>query len=292
MPRTKVAGVGLYYEVLGVEGAPAVLCMGGWGTFCHGRTRDLPRSLVEDYRVVVFDYPGVGASEDDLSRDASTSWYSEIAAELLDVIGVTRVAIVGMVGLGGCVAQELAIARPDLVSRLFLMGTWCAADAALRDQLELFRDVHLRMGFSEFQRLCAVYSFEPDFYGRNRGRLLGPDGAWADLRNRELTHARLVQACLTHDTRERLARIGVPSVVVHAGADVITGPRYTREVEKRLPRASGYEWRECAHIVAGRDGKVRLSELLREFLRDAGGGASGMGADALRAVADSREAGG
>lgn len=265
MPALELGGRSLYWEDLG--SGDAILCMGGWGTFCHGRERDLPRSLLQHGRVVVFDYPGLGESSP-APATLTTEDLAQDAAVLLDALGIARAHVVGLVGLGACVAQQLALLRPDLVRSLAMTGTWCRADPTLTDQLELFLDVHQSMGFGPFQRLCAVYSFAPDFYERNRDRILGPEGAWADLNGRAEAHVALVTACLTHDTEARLAAIRAPTLVVHAGADVITGPRLTRRVQDAIPSARGVSWPEAAHIIAGREAKIRLSELLEHFLLD------------------------
>ena len=263
MPSAVVNGHQMYWEVHG-RGSP-VVCMGGWGTFCHGKTRDAPRVLFERHQVLIFDYRGIGASSDS-DDEPSTALYARDLAALMDRLGWVRGHIVGMVGMGACVGQELAVQRPDLVRSLVMTGTWARCDTTLADQLELFRDVHLAMGFEPFQRMCAAYSFEPSFYAANRDRILGPDGAWSDLRGRADAHAKLVHACLTHDTLERLNEVSAPTLVLHAGADWITGPRTTVPVELAIPGARGVLWPELAHIIAGKESKQRFAALLSEFV--------------------------
>ncbi len=65
MPTARINGHDLYYEVLGA-GDP-VLCMGGWGTFCHENHGHLARGLTERHQVVLFDYRGIRDSGDDLA---------------------------------------------------------------------------------------------------------------------------------------------------------------------------------------------------------------------------------
>jgi len=255
----------LYYERHG-QGTP-VLCMGGWGTFCHGRVRDLPRTLLDNHQVIIYDYPGIGESDiGDL--EATTKGLAGDAANLLTALNINQIDVVGMVGLGACIAQELAIAYGDIVRKLVMAGTWCTVDMVLRDQLELFLATHVRMGFDEFQRLCAVYSFDPSFYNDNRERILGPDKAWADLRGHEATHESLVNACLSHETRAFLGGIKNPTLIFHSGQDLISGPRLTREIEELIPNSKGIDWPEAAHIIAGRDAKVKFSKYIESFLTE------------------------
>jgi pimeloyl-ACP methyl ester carboxylesterase len=257
-------GTALHAEVLGDPGDPVVLCMGGWGTFCHGRGREIPRELERRFSIVTFDYRGIGDSGG-FRGAPTTAVLASDAAAVLDAHGVNRAHVVGLVGLGGCVAQELALSRPDLVGSMFLTGTWARVDAAFGDQLEMFRRLHLDLGFEAFQVACAALSFDPVFYAANRQRILGPDGAWSALRGRAAAHADLVEACLTHDTLDRLGSIAVPTFVMHAGADIITTPRLTRPIEAAIPDARGALWPEAAHIIAGAEARARLDGLLASF---------------------------
>lgn len=266
MPIVQIQGHAMYYEIHGEDSAPLAVCMGGWGTFCHGKSRDAPRYLLGNYRVLFFDYRGLGKSTDNPSVSPSMHLYAKDLAQLLDHLGWSEVHVVGMVGMGACVGQELAIARPDLVRSLVMTGTWAYADPVLVDQLNTFRDVHREMGFPAFQQLAASYSFEGPFYNENRERILGPDGAWRDLRGRPEAHARLVEACINHDARDRVGSIKAPALVLHAGSDPITTKRHTRALEELMPTCAGVSWPEASHVISGRDGKMRFDQLLRDFL--------------------------
>lgn len=263
MPTLGVDGRALHWESHG-EGEPA-LVIGGWGTFCRKGFGAVPREAARRFRVVVFDYPGIGESEPDDHRPASTAGYASDAALLLDELGLTRVRVIGLVGLGACVAQELAISRPDLVHSLVMTGTWAGPDPTFADQIDGLRRAHVKGGFEAFQLLVASFSFTHEYYNAQRARLIGPDGAWSDLRGRAEAHSRLVDACLGHETRGRLATIACPTLVLHAGRDVITRPDMTRELEEGIPGARGVLWEDLAHVIAGKDQKVRFDRLLCEF---------------------------
>lgn len=265
MPTAQINGHTMYFEVHGDEDAPLALCMGGWGTFCHGKSTDAPRYLMENYRVVLFDYRGLGESVDD-DATPSMQLYAADVAGLLDHLSWQQVHIVGMVGMGACVAQELAISRPDLVRSLVMTGTWAWADPILSDQLCQMRDVHQDMGFPAFQMLAASYSFEGAFYNRNRERLLGPSGTWSDLVGRFQAHANFVEASLTHDVRDRIGAVTAPALVLHAGKDPITTERHTRELEELMSTCEGVSWPEATHVLAGRELRSRFDDLLRGFL--------------------------
>lgn len=264
MPLLEIESRKIHYEVHG-EG-PRALVMGGWGTFCHGGERAVPRAVLQRHETLLFDYPGIGSSTEDPSRPLTTSWIAEDVTTVMDHLGWSNVRVIGMVGLGGCVAQELAINRPDLVSSLVMTGTWAFADPLFTDQLEGFRRAHLQAGFDAFQLLVASFAFTHEYYNNNRNRLIGPNGAWKDLRDREGAHSRLIDACLSHDTRGRLERILCPALVVHAGRDPVTRPDMTQYLEAHIPMAEGFDWPELGHVVAGRDAKIKFDKILIDFL--------------------------
>ena len=104
----------LYHQMEG-EGAPLVLIHAG---ICDSRMWDAQWPEVADgHRALRYDMRGFGRSPippEPFSHAADL-------AQLLDSQGITGAAVVA-VSLGGRVAFELAIARPDLVSKLVLSG--------------------------------------------------------------------------------------------------------------------------------------------------------------------------
>jgi pimeloyl-ACP methyl ester carboxylesterase len=264
MPVARLNGHDMYYEIHG-RGPPAI-CMGGWGTYCHGGERNLARGLTERYQVLVIDYRGIGESGDDITVEPTMELHALDVIALLEHLGWRGVHFIGLVGMGACIGQEVAIRRPDLVRSLVNMGAWARADAFLADQLELFRDIHRDCGFFTFQRHVCVMSFLPEFYDANRERLLGPQGPWRELNGRFEAHARLVAACLRHDTLDRLGAIRAPALVIHAGRDIVTSPRTTLPIERGIPGATGLLMPDVAHVVAGREQKAEFARVLLDFL--------------------------
>ncbi len=264
MPTVAINGHDMYYEIHG-EGDPAI-CMGGWGTFCHGGTGNLARGLTDRYQTLIIDYRGIGESSDDLSVEPSMELHADDVIGLIDHLGWTRVHFVGLVGMGACVAQIVALKRPELVRSMVNMGCWAQCDLYLKDQLQMLVDVHREVGFEAFQRLVCVLSFLPEFYNEHKDRLVGPQGAWGELHNNYQTHERLVQACIGHDIADRLGEITAPTLVLHAAKDFVTSPRYTRVIEAGLPNVEAVTMEEVAHVVAGKEQKIQFCNILFDFL--------------------------
>ncbi len=266
MPTFEVNSHNMYYEVHGDVSAPKAVCMGGWGTFCHGRISDAPRYLFENYQVLIYDYRGIRDSTEDYSQPASMKLFASDVTGLLDHLGWSNVHIVGMVGLGACIGQQIAYLRPDLARSLVMTGCWAWADPIMVDQLNTMVDVHEKMGWDEFQKLAASYSFNGNFYNANRDRLLGVNGTWPDLNGRLEAQRRLVQACTTYDARAELPLVQTPAVVVNAGRDCITTPRHTGLIAELMPNCQSVDWPEATHVFAGKDMRRKFDELLKGFL--------------------------
>jgi len=284
MPNLQINGHDLYYEIHGPKNGPAnttasstansrasgqreqALCMGGWGTYCHGGDRHLARGLTDRYQVLIIDYRGIGASTDDPGQPPGMGLHAADVIGLLDHLQWSRVHFVGLVGMGACIAQLVAIERPDLVRSMVNMGAWASVDPFLYGQLEMFRDIHRDSGFLAFQKHVCLMSFLPDYYNANRDRLLGPQGPWSELNGRYPAHERLVAACLNHDVADRLRHISAPSLIIHSGQDQVTGPRTTLPLEHGIPQAEGALLPDVAHVVAGREQKAAFAKLLLSFL--------------------------
>ena len=190
MPSVEINNHSMYYELHG-HGEP-VVCIGGWGTFCHGGTVNLARGLTDRYQVLIVDYRGVGESSDDLNVAPSIKLHAEDMCALLDHLGWRNVRFIGLVGMGACIAQEVALARPDLMRCMVNMWCWVKMDPLLEDQLNMFVTVHREAGFLAFQKLVVMLSFLPEYYNNNAHKLLGPEGAWKELNGRLRSEERRV----------------------------------------------------------------------------------------------------
>jgi 3-oxoadipate enol-lactonase len=257
-------GVTLHYETHG--DGPPLLAMGGWGTFCHDGWGELPRRVTSSRTIIAFDLPGVESSVDPSTEPLTTHRVAAMAIDLLDHLGTGPAEIVGIMGMGGCVAQWIAIERPDLVQAMVLSGCWAHVDAHFSDVLRLLADTMNLGGFEMYQLYAGSMSFTPEFWEANRHRVLGPDGAWKHLNGKPELVARLVHACRTHDAIGRLPEITAPTLVLHGEQDILTPPRLTRAIEAGIPGAIGESWSDMAHLPAGRDQKLRFNDLVGDFL--------------------------
>jgi pimeloyl-ACP methyl ester carboxylesterase len=81
---------------------------------------DLIDPIAEQREVILVDYAGVGGSNGSPRADVTATAQDILA--FTDALGLRRVDLLGF-SLGGFVAQELTLIRPQLVRRLILAGT-------------------------------------------------------------------------------------------------------------------------------------------------------------------------
>src|SRR5262249_16613416 len=148
----RARGVTLAHEVAG-SGPPLVFLHPG---IADGRVW-APQwaSFAGRYRLVRCDLPGFGGAP----LEGPTVRFAAEVAALLQELGIARAALVGC-SLGGRVALELAVARPDLARALVLAGaglpgwdwsapvreSWAAEEEAVaRSDLDAAVEINLRM---------------------------------------------------------------------------------------------------------------------------------------------------
>jgi pimeloyl-ACP methyl ester carboxylesterase len=139
MPFVRVEGRRFHYLVRGA-GAPTVL-IHGLGSSGADWAFQVP-ALEADFRLIVPDLPGCGLSAPPPHAYAVAHWATSVW-KLLDELGVGAPNLVGF-SMGGAVALEMALQRPEAVPRLALINSlasyrvdhwtkWCKAriDAGL-----------------------------------------------------------------------------------------------------------------------------------------------------------------
>jgi proline iminopeptidase len=123
--RVAVEGGQVAYRVYGT-GSRALLCLHG-GPGCPSRSLDSLADLAsDDLRVVLYDQLGCGASEapDDPSLWTLERFVREVE-QVRSALDLGRIDLLGH-SFGGVLAQEWALAHPDLLRTLTLSSTFCS----------------------------------------------------------------------------------------------------------------------------------------------------------------------
>jgi len=120
MPKTKVNGINLYYEVYG-QGYPVVLLHGFLDTVDSWQAQ-IP-ALSRDYQLIIYDARGHGKSESPLSPDLySADIVVEDLFELLRTLKIEK-AVVGGISMGGYETLRFYMRHPEAVSALIPIDT-------------------------------------------------------------------------------------------------------------------------------------------------------------------------
>ena len=118
MPVLEANGIHIGYEIHGQD-HPLLLIAGvGYSRWFWHR---LIPYLSDAYQVIAMDNRGAGES-DKPPGPYTVAMMAADAAGLLDALGIRDAYVMGH-SLGGFIAQELAITRPDLVAKLVLAST-------------------------------------------------------------------------------------------------------------------------------------------------------------------------
>ncbi len=246
MPSKLTGDVELHYEDAG-SGPPVVLIM-GLGADANAWMRQVPE-FSHRHRTIVFDNRGVGRSAKP-PGPYTIRQMADDTAQLMSGIGIDRAHVVGL-SMGGMIAQELALNHPQRVGALVLAGTYAApgpeieglrassfaffgADASPTD--EVVQQLGGLDPMAIFQHMLPVIFSDQFIAG---GLLDIVPQLTAGLAYGFSIEALLCQvhACLTHDTTDRLHRIGHPTLVLHGTADRLVSPRHADALVAHIPGA-------------------------------------------------------
>jgi pimeloyl-ACP methyl ester carboxylesterase len=202
--------------------------------------------LKQHYRVVVFDNPGVGQTEGPRGP-YSTELFADVAAGLLDGLKIGKAHVVGA-SMGGTIAQQIALRRPELVRSLSLHCTWAHPDAWIATLFRNWQACARGLDRAEAARGRWLFVFTPGYLDR--------DGVLEEL-ERELREAPFPQtadgfcdqaaACLGHDVLDRLGEIAAPTLVTVGDSDMLTPAYLSRAIAQRIPGAQLHVWPEMGH---------------------------------------------
>ena len=137
MPFAASSGARIYWKLEGTDDKPALVLLNSIGTDLGLWDAAMP-ALLTTFRVLRLDTRGHGAS-DAPGGDYSLALLADDVAAVMDRAGIPQAAIAG-VSLGGMIAMELALSRPERVSALALICTSATMDkTAWQDRITKVR---------------------------------------------------------------------------------------------------------------------------------------------------------
>lgn len=246
MPTVTTGTMTTYYEVHG-KGEP-LLMIPDLGFDVTSFWAQFPR-FSQSFRCVAVDNRGVGRSNKP-SNPYTTKLLAEDALHILDALHIDRAHVFG-VSMGGAIAQEMAINHPERVERLVMVSSWAHCDRYLTSLFELFRDVKRSVDPLTFERQIALWSFTPAYFNNHYEELEKRQRAALDVPypTPSNTYARQAEACIAHDTRDRLRQLKIDTTVVVGAQDMFTPVHFSREIADLIRRAKLEVIQNCGHAV-------------------------------------------
>jgi pimeloyl-ACP methyl ester carboxylesterase len=227
MPLANLNGININYRVEG-QGEPLVMIMG----FTASRSGWMPQIsfFKKHYRVVTFDNRGAGKSDKPPGL-YSTRMMADDTVALMDLLGIEKAHIMG-VSMGGMIAQELAINYPRRVMKLVLACTYASQDETSGDTLEQAKFLHL----TPEKKVSAMVSlaFNKPLYRFIFGLLATVQNKFMGTSGR-VGIAGQSEACLKHNTLERLPLITAPTLVIVGTGDRIIKPVSSEVIASKIP---------------------------------------------------------
>jgi len=240
----------------GAEERRPLLLITGYAVTKEMWNPEFVRLLAAHRRVLLLDNRGMGPDPApaggfgirDMARDA---------AALLDGLGVRRADVLGW-SMGGMIAQELALARPDLTGALILYAT--APDSA-----ELMPVLDRMGAMSVSELLTAMF---PPTWSREH-----PDAAARLPRQPRRPDLGVItrQYAAMRDwdgDAERLSALRLPVLLLAGAADWVCPPDRSRRMAARIPGARMVEIPAGGHWMMHQF-PAELARQVEDFLNDA-----------------------
>lgn len=274
----------LYYEVLGEENDDSIMVLhGGPGISDHQKGKKAYKPLAEDYKVVVYDHRGCGASS--LTPPYSNEQYAKDAEALRQHLDLGEVVFIGG-SYGGYITQEYAIRYPENLAGFVLRDTaptgdeerawnnaresWDDLKAANLDipnitweELERVMNGDVRSD-EEFERiwLGMLPLYESDI------REFDAEAARKSVEgltfHHETHNVMFTEEHPTMDYTDDLPDVDLPALVTVGRHDWITPPEASREIADRLPNSRLVIFEDSGHSP-NLDQQDQYLKRVREF---------------------------
>lgn len=252
----------IFYQVKG-EGEPLVLLM-GFGA--DGNTWE--KHLIEyhkHFKCILIDNRGVGNS-DQPEGPYSTRLMAEDTFAVMQHAGLSSAHIAG-ISMGGAIAQELALAYPKYVRSLVLVSTWPKFNTYTRIVYENLKKIRSHCPPDVFMELLQLWIYASPYYEDGLKELKNVQNKSLINKERQTKEGfeGQIEACINHDTVDRLAEIKVPTLITAGSIDVFTPPAYSKLLHKGIKGSRYIPFSKGGHVHHWEDLK-RFNSVTKKFL--------------------------
>lgn len=237
----------LAYEDDG-RGQPVLFISGQGGVGRTWMVHQVPAFREAGYRAITFDNRGVGATSD--SEGFTTEMMVADTAELIEWLGAGPVRIVG-VSMGAFIAQELMLARPELVKQAALLATRGRHDR-VRDFNRQAERALARSGVELPPEYAAKLRLQENFSPKtmNDDQLAGDWIYTFSMWPTKLTPGVRAQYDVApeQDRLPAYRSIATPVLVIGFADDLVMPPHLGAEVADAMPNGRYLEIADAGHL--------------------------------------------
>ncbi|MDN3637536.1 alpha/beta hydrolase [Simiduia curdlanivorans] len=226
------------------------------------------RDLATDHHFLRYDERGNGLSDWDV-KDISFNAFVEDLETVVATSKLEKFALLG-ISQGASVSIEYAIKHPEKVSHLILFGGYAAgwridsSEEQMREREAILTLTEVGWGQSNpAYRQIFSSTFLPnakkselDWFNEFQRLTTSPENA-----------VRFLSAFGDIDVREQLAKISVPTLVIHSLGDQRIPVSVGRDIASRIPNAEFVGLESEGHLLLGREPAAKIFvDTIREFI--------------------------
>lgn len=231
----EVDGRALHVERRGA-GEPLLLIAGLSHHTAHWGAEFLD-ALARDFEVITMDNRGTGRS----ARAEGRFTLPELAGDVAGVLAALELDSTHILGvsMGGMVAQELALERPQLVRTLILGCTFFGGERAVRTDPEVIESISEAVMSGDRER-AVVNGYRVSLSEAHRADPANYEPFKAATLDRPVSVSVLLmqlEAIEAFDAADRLASLDVPTLVIHGSEDRMIDARNGEMLAEAIPGA-------------------------------------------------------
>jgi pimeloyl-ACP methyl ester carboxylesterase len=260
-------GLRYAYRRFGKAGTIPLLLLEYFNSNMDGWDPEMTNFLSADHDLILFDNAGVGAS-----GGATPSTVEEMTRHVVafcEALDLKAIHVVGF-SLGGMIAQELALDRPQLVQRLVLLGTGPRGGEGMT-----FTELAAEEQADPVAFLLAAF-FTPSEASQAAGREFikrlesrTTDGDLPISRDSAVAQLAAIREWGQIPCNSRystLSRITHPTLIIHGSKDIVVTPINAFILAEHLPNAQLIMYPDSNHAAHYQHGPT-FREHLKLFLK-------------------------
>lgn len=248
------------------SGEPLVLLM-GFGA--DGSVWEKHAAVYEQhFHCIIPDNRGVGRSGQP-KGPYTTAQMARDTIAVMDHAGVDRARVAG-ISMGGAIAQELVLLFPNRVQSLALISTWPAFNGYAAAVYENLKHVRTELSPSYFTELLQLWIFAPPYYEQHAEALQRDADAASNDTNPQSRNGFEAQldACIHHNTVDRLHQIQLPVLITVGEMDIFTPPAFSELLHQQIKGSQLSRYPTGGHVHHWEDLDRFNHETLQFFLNN------------------------